>query len=83
MEGTQTVFAGHSSAGWFKGVVQRYSEPDFNPPTSDADLVNDETEELLPLAEVQLVDGGRDLVGEAFDPVSQIVLPHQLLALVE
>jgi hypothetical protein len=35
----------------------------------------------LALVEVQSVDGGPDLVGEAFDPVSQPVLLSQLLAL--
>lgn len=65
------------------GRVQGYSEPDFDMPTSDSDFLNDETEELLALVEVQLVDGGSDLVAEVLEPVSQIVLPRQLLALVE
>ena len=83
MKGTQTVITGHSSVRWFRGAVQGYSEPDFDPPSGDADLVNDEAEELLPLVEVQSVDGGPDLVGEAFDSISQLVLLSQLLALVE
>jgi hypothetical protein len=36
----------------------------------------------LALVEIQSVDGGPDLVGEAFDPIPQPILLSQLLALV-
>ncbi len=55
MKGTQTVIAGHSFVRWSRGTIQGYSEPDFDLPSSDADFINDEAEELLPLVEVQSI----------------------------
>ena len=83
MKGTQTVFAGHPLIWWLRGAVQGYSEPNFDLPSRNADFVNEQAEELLPLVEIESVDGGRDLVSKAFNSFSQPVLLSQLFALVD
>ena len=42
MKGTQTVFAGHSSLWRFRRAVQGYVESDFDLPSHDADVVDQE-----------------------------------------
>jgi|GEM_PF-47096 len=83
MKGTQTVFARRSLVWRLRGTVQRYSESDFDRPTRDANVINDEAQEFLTLVEIQPVDGGPNLAGERIDPVSQPVLLSQLLALLD
>jgi IstB-like ATP binding protein len=42
MKGTQTVFAGHSSGRRLRRAVQGYAEPDFDLPSLDPDLVDEQ-----------------------------------------
>jgi hypothetical protein len=54
---------------------------DGHVPAGDADLVDDQAEELLTLVEVELVDDGQDAVGESGDAVADLVVAGQFLAL--
>ena len=64
--------------GWF---VEGDAELDGYVPAGDADLVDDQAEQLLTLVEVELVDDGEDVVGESGDAVADLVVAGQVLAL--
>ncbi|MCA1696222.1 MAG: hypothetical protein LC749_16715 [Actinobacteria bacterium] len=54
---------------------------DVDLPTSDLDPLDEKAHESLALGEVELIDGGRNPLGEALDPVTQAVVGGELVAL--
>ena len=51
---------------------------DLDAPAADGDLLDDEAEEALTVLEVELVEGGRDALGEAGEPLAQAVVAGEL-----
>lgn len=73
-----TVAATRRSAGL---LVERDPEVDLDLPASDADVVDDEAEQLLALLEVELVDTVSGSVGEVTDSLLETVVDSELLVL--
>jgi hypothetical protein len=51
---------------------------DLDAPAADGDLLDDEAKEALTVLEVELVEGGRDALGEAGEPLAQAVVAGEL-----
>jgi hypothetical protein len=51
---------------------------DLDPPTADADLLHDESQEALAALEVEVIERGGDTFGEAGDAAPQSVLLGEL-----
>ena len=61
-------------------VVQGDTQLDLDLPALDQDLLDNETQKLLPLLEIQLIDRSDDLLGKSRDTLSQAVLLTQFFA---
>lgn len=61
--------------GW---GIQGDAELDLDVPAGDADLLDDEAEELLSLVEVKVIKGGQGAAGEVGDALTQLVVGGQL-----
>ena len=51
---------------------------DLDAPATDRDLLDEEAEEALTVLEVDFVEGGRDALGEAGEPLAQAVVAGEL-----
>ena len=60
---------------------KRDAEVDFDLPSVDAHLVDDEADELLALLEVELVDAGGGAGSEVTNPPPELVVGDELSAL--
>lgn len=69
------------SLGWW-GVVEGDAEADVDVPAGDADVLDDQAEQLLELFEVEAVEGGKHLLGEGADALAEPVVGGERVALV-
>jgi hypothetical protein len=69
--------------GWWIGlvIVERDRELDFHVGAVNDDVLDDEAHELLAGIEVEPIERGADLLGEAGEPPAQAVLACQLRAM--
>ena len=73
------------TAGWRVGrswaVVEGYAELDLDLPAGDADVLDDETHELLAFVEAEFVDAGCGTLGEVGHSAAELVVGGELVAL--
>jgi hypothetical protein len=82
------AWTGLGRGGWLRRLIEGDAETYLDLPARDADLLDDDAHQALSSCEVELVDPGRDGLGEVADPLAQTVvrgqlrsLGHELLAL--
>jgi len=51
---------------------------DLDAPAADGDLLDEEAEEALAVLEVEVIEGGRDALGEAGEALVQVVVAGEL-----
>ena len=74
---------GSRVGGWCRdGFIERDAQSYLDVPSGDADFVDDETEQLLLLVEVEAVERGGGAVGEHVDALTEPVVLGELGALV-
>jgi hypothetical protein len=74
------VWQAGGSLGWW-GVVEGDAQADVDVPAGDADVLDDQAEQLLELFGVEAVEGGKHLLGEGADALAEPVVGGQRVAL--